>query len=60
MELKQSRENRCAVEGHLLIVPYGIETWTEQFTVTFIGLLIVPYGIETQSGRTGIGILMDF
>jgi hypothetical protein len=48
MELKQSRENRCAVEGHLLIVPYGIETWTEQFTVTFIGLLIVPYGIETD------------
>ena len=31
----------------LLIVPYGIETWKNSRSYTFLQLLIVPYGIET-------------
>ena len=47
MELKQHEGNHEQVSGHLLIVPYGIETGKDgKHTVQDV-LLIVPYGIET-------------
>ena len=36
----------------LLIVPYGIETYSGSTSPSLSSLLIVPYGIETEySGR---------
>ena len=44
----------------LLIVPYGIETWKEVYSILFNRLLIVPYGIETWSKQDLSGIYRNF
>ena len=54
MELKRSHQHGQPVSSHLLIVPYGIETISEDFCFrTGRNLLIVPYGIETLEPATG-------
>ena len=48
MELKRSRVAASDVFLHLLIVPYGIETFYPHRINNYCILLIVPYGIETE------------
>ena len=49
MELKQETGARIDGALILLIVPYGIETVSNDTTATHVRtLLIVPYGIETM------------
>ena len=47
MELKLVNIARAGGANKLLIVPYGIETSAQPYTMNKLGLLIVPYGIET-------------
>ena len=47
MELKPKIANHTGELRRLLIVPYGIETYSEEGEGAGDGLLIVPYGIET-------------
>ena len=47
MELKHIGTIFHLYGGELLIVPYGIETYSAGETGAGDGLLIVPYGIET-------------
>ena len=48
MELKHASQCRPAQRPHLLIVPYGIETYRLVVHLAAPNeLLIVPYGIET-------------
>ncbi len=35
------------IRCYLLIVPYGIETMSNEYNQQMLELLIVPYGIET-------------
>ena len=48
MELKQIELTDLAVRCNLLIVPYGIETFSVGVIANHYNLLIVPYGIETR------------
>ncbi len=60
MELKQHEGNHEQVSGHLLIVPYGIETGKDgKHTVQDV-LLIVPYGIETSLRAHFLLVLLAF
>ena len=47
MELKHNTVGYNLDVFHLLIVPYGIETYLAFVFLLFGLLLIVPYGIET-------------
>ena len=51
MELKLNKNHFAALCGHLLIVPYGIETVYLLSVISLDKLLIVPYGIETTVSR---------
>ena len=49
MELKHVSKLNAGQLTQLLIVPYGIETFTKcSFSHLLTELLIVPYGIETD------------
>ena len=48
MELKHTNAKVINLERDVLIVPYGIETPTTFFKLSFMSVLIVPYGIETR------------
>ena len=48
MELKLLLLLQCFLLLQLLIVPYGIETGINSYSLSGKDLLIVPYGIETN------------
>ena len=53
MELKQSKQGENYLRLKVLIVPYGIETYSGNCIIFVFFVLIVPYGIETTE-RTGL------